>query len=127
MSGAPAPVVFVYDRCASRSYRHLEMRMIGCESYIDRIGWSMAGRWIDLGGDALTDRRPRLDALLDAMREAAVQREVLCLVHNWGRLAADDALRMSLRKRVVEAGGWTQTTFGESDRHGRTLLVGSRP
>jgi len=38
---------------------------------------SMAGRWIDLGGDALTDRRPRLDALLDAMREAAVQREVL--------------------------------------------------
>ncbi|GFE12884.1 hypothetical protein Sgleb_09310 [Streptomyces glebosus] len=78
--------------------------MIGCESYIDRIGWSMAGRWIDLGGDALTDRRPRLDALLDAMREAAVQREVLCLVHNWGRLAAGDALRMSLRKRVVEAG-----------------------
>lgn len=47
MSGAPAPVAFVHDRCASRSYRHLEMRMIGCESYIDRIGWSMAGRWID--------------------------------------------------------------------------------
>lgn len=127
MSLAPAPVAFVYDRCASRFVRHLEVRLLGCDSYVDRMGWSMAGRWIDLGEDALTVQRPKLVALLDAMRDAAAECEVLCLVHNWGRLAADDEHRMSLRKRVVDAGGWSETTFGESDRHGRTLLVGRRP
>ncbi|WP_431999347.1 recombinase family protein [Streptomyces sioyaensis] len=122
-----APVAFVYDRCASRSVRYLEMRLLGCDSYVDRMGWSMAGRWIDRGEEALTEQRPKLAALLGAMQEAAAERDVLCLVHDWGRLAADDEHRMSLRKRVVAAGGWTETTFGESDRHGRTLLVGRRP
>lgn len=127
MTPVAAPVALVYDRCASRSVRHLEMRLLGCDTYIDRMGWTMAGRWVDLGEDALTEWRPKLDALLDAMREAAAQREVLCLVHTWERLAADAEYRMSLRKRVVEAGGWTETTFGESDRRGRMLLAGRRP
>jgi hypothetical protein len=122
-----APVAFVYDRCASRSYRQLEMRMTGCDSYADRMGWSLAGRWIDLGEDALTAQRPKLGALVDAMQEEAARREVLCLVHNWGRLAADDTERLALQTRIVKAGGWSETTFGESDRHGRTLLVGRRP
>lgn len=122
-----APVAFVYDRCASRSVRHLEMRMLGCDSYVDRMGWSMAGRWIDRGDDALTVQRPKLAALLTAMQEAAAERDVLCLVHDWGRLAADDTERLAFQTRIAKAGGWTATTFGESDRHSRTLLVGRRP
>jgi hypothetical protein len=124
---AAAPVAFVYDRCVSRSYRQLEMRLIGCDGYADRMGWVLAGRWIDLGEDALTAQRPKLGALLDAMHEEAARREVLCLVHNWGRLSADDSERLAFQTRVVEAGGWSATTFGESDRRGRTLLVGRRP
>lgn len=127
MSLAPAPVAFVYDRCASRFVRHLEVRLLGCDSYVDRMGWSMAGRWIDLGEDALTAQRPKLVALLGAMQEAAAEREVLCLVHNWGRLSADDTERLAFQTRIVNAGGWSETTFGESDRRGRTLLVGRRP
>ncbi|WP_432002994.1 recombinase family protein [Streptomyces sioyaensis] len=127
MSPAVAPVAFVYDRCASRSYRQLEMRMIGCDGYTDRMGWVLAGRWIDLGENALTMQRPRLGALLGTMREESARREVLCLVHNWGRLSADDADRLALQSRIVEAGGWTGTTFGESDRRGRTLMVGRQP
>ncbi|MDT0459631.1 recombinase family protein [Streptomyces sp. DSM 41527] len=126
MSGV-APVAFVYDRCASRSLRQLEIRMAGCDSYADRRGWVLAGRWIDLGEGALTEQRPQLGALLEAMYEEADRCEVLCLVHNWGRLSADGTLRLALQTRLVEAGGWTETTFGESDRRGRTLLVGRRP
>ncbi|RXS79251.1 recombinase family protein [Streptomyces sp. TM32] len=127
MSGGMAPVAFVYDRCASRSYRQLEMRMIGCDGYADRMGWVLAGRWIDLGEDALTTHRPQLEALLIGMREEAARREVLCLVHNWGRLAADESYRLAQQARIAQLGGWTQTTFGESDRRGRTLLVGRQP
>ncbi|MFJ3948962.1 hypothetical protein ACIPXV_02685 [Streptomyces libani] len=127
MSESMAPVAFVYDRCASRTVRHLEMRLLGCDSYVDRMGWSMAGRWIDRGDDALTVQRPKLVALLDAMQEAAAAREVLCLVHNWGRLSADGPERLAFQTRIVRAGGWSETTFGESDRRGRTLLVGRRP
>ncbi|BDH15790.1 recombinase family protein [Streptomyces hygroscopicus] len=120
-------MAFVYDRCASRSLRQLEMRMVGCDGYADRRGWVLAGRWIDLGEAALTTQRPQLGALLEAMRKEAGRRAVLCLVHNWGRLSADDTLRLVLQARMVEAGGWTETTFGESDRRDRTLLVGRRP
>ncbi|MGW7492220.1 recombinase family protein [Streptomyces sp. NPDC054786] len=127
MTGVMAPVAFVYDRCATRSRRELEMRMAGCDGYADRMGWVLAGRWIDRGDDALAKQRPQLGALLEAMREEAGRREVLCLVHNWGRLSADGTFRLALQARVVEAGGWTETTFGESDRRGRMLLVGRRP
>lgn len=124
---APAPVAFIYDRCASRSYRQLEMRMTGCDGYADRMGWVPAGRWIDLGEDALTAQRPKFGALLEAMQERAAEGEVLCLVHNWGRLSADGPERLAFQTRIVKAGGWSETTFGESDRHGRALLVGRRP
>ncbi|MFI2184633.1 recombinase family protein [Streptomyces sioyaensis] len=122
-----APVAFVYDRCASRSLWQLEMRMTGCDGYADRMGWVLAGRWIDLGEDALTMQRPQLGVLLESMREEAGRREVLCLVHNWGRLSDDDMDRLAFQARIAEAGGWTETTFGESNRRVRTLLTGRRP
>ncbi|MBL1091143.1 MULTISPECIES: hypothetical protein [Streptomyces] len=127
---AVAPLAFVYDRCASRGLRarsQLEMRMTGCHAYADGRGWALAGgRWIDRGSDALSTQRPCLSALVDAMRAEAGRREVLCLVHNWGRLAADATHRLMFQRRIVEAGGWTCTTFGETDRRARAALaVGS--
>lgn len=40
---APAPLVFIYDRCATRNHRHLDMRLQGCHDYADRMGWVLAG------------------------------------------------------------------------------------
>lgn len=128
-----APLAFVYDRCASRSprpKRELEMRTMGCHAYADGMGWVLAGGgpWLDSGPDALTHHRPRLAAMLDLMREEAARREVVCLLHNWDRLATDHTHRLVLQQRIIEAGGWSATTFGESDRHSvRAVLVGRQP
>ncbi|MEU9502937.1 hypothetical protein [Streptomyces sp. NPDC048196] len=124
---AVVPLAFVYDRCASRGLRarsQLEMRMTGCHAYADGMGWALAGgAWIDRGADALSPYRPCLSALVDTMRAEACRREVLCLVHNWGRLATDTTHRLVFQRRIVEAGGWTVTTFGETDRRARAALA----
>ncbi|BDM73640.1 hypothetical protein HEK616_71270 [Streptomyces nigrescens] len=123
-----APLAFVYDRCASRRMRartELDMRLTGCHAHADRMGWVLAGHWIDLGDHAMGTHRPQLGTLLDTMRAEAGRREVLCLIHTWGRLASDDTHRQVLQRRIVEAGGWTATTFGETDRRSvRAALVG---
>lgn len=88
MSETVAPLVFVYDRCASRNHRELDMRLMGCHTYANDMGWVLAGGgpWLDRGADALTTKRPKMVVMLDRMRDAAVRREVVCLVHTWGRL-----------------------------------------
>ncbi|MFG3113350.1 recombinase family protein [Streptomyces sp. NPDC048197] len=125
--GDRAPLAFVYDRCTSRGVRardELDMRLTGCHTYADGMGWVLASRWVDLGAEAMRTERPQLAVLLDAMRKERGRREVLCLVHTWGRLATDDTHRQLLQRRIVEAGGWTCTTFGESDHHSaRAALV----
>ncbi|MFG2826132.1 recombinase family protein [Streptomyces sp. NPDC048434] len=125
-------MAFVYDRCASRRGRartELDMRLTGCHNYANATGWVLAGpHWIDQRADALSTQRPQLAAMLDAMRAEASRREVLCLVHNWGRLATDSTHLLILQQRIVEAGGFTVTTFDESDRHSiRAVLVGRLP
>lgn len=122
---ACAPLAFVYDRCSARwSQRHLDMRLMGCHAYADRKGWGLAGRWLDLGDNALSTDRPQLGILIDVMREAAPRRTVLCLVHNWGRLSADPVERLVLQKRIARAGGRAATTFGESDAGAHEVLAG---
>ena len=128
---SPAPLAFVYDRCTSRGLRarhELDMRRTGCHTYADDKGWVLAGHWVDLGEYAMSTRRPQLGALLDAMRAEAGRRDVLCLIHTWGRLATDDTHRQQFQQRIIEAGGWTVTTFGETDRHSaRAALAGRLP
>ncbi|MFH9248253.1 recombinase family protein [Streptomyces lydicus] len=122
-----APLVFIYDRCASRNHQDLDQRLTGCHTYVDRMGWVLAsgGPWLDRGADALTTQRPQMTVLLNRMRAEAARREVVCLVHTLGRLATDYTHRLVLQQRIIEVGGWTCTTFGESDRHNyRAVLVG---
>lgn len=127
MTHVQAPLAFVYDRCAGRAHRDVDMRLMGCHAYADGMGWVLAGGgpWLDRGADALTHHRPQLAEMLDRMRAEAARREVLCLIHSWGRLATDHTHRLVLQQRIIEAGGWTNTTFGESDRNSiRAVLVG---
>ncbi|MGW8398551.1 recombinase family protein [Streptomyces lydicus] len=124
-----APLVLIYDRCASRNHRDLDLRLNGCHTYVDRMGWVLAsgGPWLDRGADALTTQRPQMTVLLNRMRTEAPHREVVCLVHTWDRLATDHTHRLVLQQRIIEAGGWTCTTFGESDRYNlRSVLAGQR-
>ena len=126
MSANRAPLAFVYDRCASRSQRPLDMRLIGCHAYADRKGWVLAGRWLDLGDAALGSARPQLGELLAAMRAAAPGREVVCLVHNWSRLAHDVQDRIAMQQRIAQTGGYAATTFDESDQSVHEAVAGRR-
>ncbi|MEU9126457.1 recombinase family protein [Streptomyces sp. NPDC048506] len=125
---APAPLAFVYDRCATRNRRHLDMRLHACHAYVTDLGWVLAsrGQWWDTGADALGTHRPALTTMVEAMQEAAGRREVLCLVHSWDRLATDGTHRLMLQQRIISAGGYTLTTFGESDRHTLRAVMAGR-
>ncbi|MFH8573798.1 recombinase family protein [Streptomyces sp. NPDC017993] len=126
MSVERAPLAFIYDRCATRSHQYLDMRLAGCHVYAARHGWVLRGRWLDLGDAALGQDRPQLDSLLEAMRAEAGRREVICLVHNWGRLAHAVEHRIALQQRIARAGGYSATTFDESDQRAREALTGAR-
>ncbi|MFH8569576.1 recombinase family protein [Streptomyces sp. NPDC017993] len=121
-----APLAFIYDRWASRAQRPLDMRLIGCHTYADRKGWVLAGRWLDLGDSALDSARPQLGELLAAMRAAAPDREVVCLVHNWSRFAHDVQDRIAIQQRIAQASGYSATTFDESDQRFHEALAGCR-
>ncbi|MEF3117554.1 recombinase family protein [Streptomyces chrestomyceticus] len=120
----PTPLAFIYDRNMIQNTQHLDMRLNGCRAYADRCGWRIADQWIDLGDDALEEARPRFGALLEIMRREASRRPVICLVHNWSRLAHDGGVRSALQQRVAQAGGYCATTFDESDERSHTVLVG---
>ncbi|MEU7594939.1 recombinase family protein [Streptomyces sp. NPDC039022] len=124
MTTTSTPLAFIYDRNATRSHTILDMRLDGCRTYATRRGWQIADQWVDRGDDALADVRPRLGALLEIMAREARIRPVLCLVHSWDRLAHDSALRSALQQRVAMAGGFTATTFEESDERAHAVLVG---
>ncbi|MFJ9029831.1 recombinase family protein [Streptomyces sp. NPDC102274] len=110
------PLVFIYDRHATEHRAPLDLRLDGCRNWAELHGWEIAGIWLDLGDNALTDgRRPQFDGLCGAMALYAGSREVLCLVHTWDRLTRTGALPGYLR-RVAAAGGYTVTGLGEDDR-----------
>lgn len=123
-ANTPSPLVFVYDRNAGRSRHFLELRIAGCKNTATRYAWEVAGEWIDRGDDALDDvpsLRPRFMEMAGQMAAATEQgRPVLCLVHNWDRLSRSSDRRAQFQRLVAVAGGWTVTTFGETDGRGGT-------
>ncbi|MFJ7997282.1 recombinase family protein [Streptomyces sp. NPDC096310] len=117
------PLAFIYDRHASpRARAVLDLRLEGCRNWALAQGWEIAGRWVDLGDDALSDaHRPRFDELVTLMRGIPGGRARICLVHHWDRLTRYGD-RFAYQRRVAGAGGSTATTFGEGDRVAGVLL-----
>ncbi|OKH97787.1 hypothetical protein A6A06_31980 [Streptomyces sp. CB02923] len=109
------PLAFVYDRNVTRSRGMLEMRVAGCRAYAERQGWEVAGWWVDFGDAALGGERPELGALIGVLGRVVVVRRAFCLVHHWNRFAHDVEGRLALQRRVARVGGYSATTFGESD------------
>ncbi|MFB6983985.1 hypothetical protein [Streptomyces scopuliridis] len=118
---APPPLVFIYDRHAIPHARGtLDLRLEGCQNWAAERNWEIAGRWVDLGDDALTDtHRPRFGELCTFMAELTGERTAICLVHNWTRLTRTGD-RAEYQHKVRQAGGYTATTFGEDDQLLRT-------
>ncbi|MET9294255.1 hypothetical protein [Streptomyces sp. NPDC003077] len=123
----PPPLAFIYDRNATFNHRLLDMRVDGCRNYAERQRWDIAGTWTDHGDDALSNgHRPAFQSLLRRMLEVSRSRTVLCLVHNWDRYAHDRPSRVDFQQRVALAGGYTATTFNETDLGGVVALVGKQ-
>jgi hypothetical protein len=110
-------LAFIYDRCTTGHRELLDHRLAVCREYAAERRWDVAGAWVDEGDLALTGaQRPQMSALLRALADAArTNRAVVCLVHDWGRLAHEPGWNSSMRYRIAQAGGWTATTGGESD------------
>ncbi|MFJ2174635.1 hypothetical protein ACIOHE_17280 [Streptomyces sp. NPDC087851] len=114
------PLVFIYDRHVSHRARGLlDLRLEGCQNWAASKGWEIAGRWVDLGDDALGDlNRPRFNELTLFMAEVSgltPDRTLICLLHHWDRLTRYGD-RSAYQQRVARAGGFTATTFGDDDR-----------
>ncbi|AXG77626.1 recombinase family protein [Streptomyces paludis] len=107
----PPPLVFLYDRHPGlRARAILNLRLDGCQNWAAARHWEIAGRWVDLGDDALTDhRRPGFDELVTFMAEIPGDRTKICLVHHWERLTRHGD-RADYQRRVREAGGYIATT-----------------
>jgi hypothetical protein len=115
------PLAFIYDRKTSdtaSSEGILRLRLGACREWAAVRGYDTAtGEWVDRGDAALRmDRRPAFERLLAAMCAARDGgRTVLCLVNDWDRLANEALPQIEFRRRVQEAGGWTETALGEND------------
>ncbi|GGZ62931.1 hypothetical protein GCM10010387_65380 [Streptomyces inusitatus] len=117
---------FIYDRHATLAGGLLEERLDHCRQYAERRGWTIAGTWVDLGDNALSfHHRPLLDGLCTAMGLASGP--AVCLIHDWDRLNREGEYRIALRHRVLEVGGHTETTAGESDAAETRPLNARRP
>jgi hypothetical protein len=116
--GDMPPLAFIYDRCTGDHRGLLTHRLAVCRAYAAERRWDAAGEWIDQGDLALTGaQRPEMTVLLRALGDAArTHRPALCLIYDWGRLAHEPAWNSSMRRRITEAGGWTETANGENDR-----------
>ncbi|MEU7431101.1 hypothetical protein AB0B07_09620 [Streptomyces sioyaensis] len=126
---AERPLAHIYDRAASRSRTFLDLRLLGCRNTAVRHGWEVAGTWVDLADAALDDlpaQRPEFMGLIAAMRTARESsgRPVICLVHNWDRLSRDGEHRTAFQRHVAGAGGWTATTFDETDQASHAAFTG---
>lgn len=109
---------FIYDRRFTPTTAILQLRLDACREVAAKAGWEVAGVWVDTADHAMTDdRRPQLDALLDAMAAATRDgRRAVCLVHGWDRLSRTPGYQAAVMHRVHAAGGWTETVGGEHDR-----------
>jgi hypothetical protein len=110
------PLVFIYDRHTTRARAILDLRLEGCQNWAAAKGYEIAGRWVDLGDDALTDvSRPRFDEMLAFMAEMSEGRTLICLIHHWDRFTRYGD-RAEYQRRIALAGGHIETPSGDDDQ-----------
>ncbi|MFI2029126.1 recombinase family protein [Streptomyces buecherae] len=116
LTEAPA-LAFIYDREVTSHDERLTERLAACRAYADRMGWHVAGAWVDRGDTALhAGRRPLWRGMVAAMEDrAGGDGRVVCLVADWGRISHDPADSVDLRQMVSRAGGVVVTVTGETD------------
>ncbi|MDF3290749.1 recombinase family protein [Streptomyces silvisoli] len=123
------PLAFIYDRSTTTNTAALELRLKACAEYVNAQGWGFGGWWVDKGDQALTDdRRPAFDALLRTLEASGESHPRVCLVHDWTRLSHDSWNRRIFARRIMLAGGWVETTEGETTKPEdarRGLLTGA--
>lgn len=107
------PMVFIYDRMLTSATRAVEYRLGRCLDYAAHQGWDCAGRWLEVGDEALDFvDRPQLDAMLTYISNVPDVPRV-CLVPDWSRLAHSAAGRTELARRILATGAWIETISGD--------------
>lgn len=114
-------LAFVYDRRFTPTLGILEIRLDTCREFAAEMTWEIAGEFVDVDADAMSDdHRPQFELMLTAMRAAHESgRPVVCLLNDWDRLSRDPYRQAGFRHRIRGAGGYTATQLGESDRPAR--------
>jgi hypothetical protein len=100
------------------------MRLIGCHTYVDRRGGYSPGA----GSTSVMLHSTPLGRSWESCSRLCVRQPPAgrCLVHNWSRLAHHVQDRMALQQRIAQAGGYSATTFDESDQRVHEDLAGCR-
>jgi len=102
MSKVVPPLVFVYDREISGDTDSPESRVRACRDYAKRMGWEVAGQWLEQGD---SENRLVWRGMVAAMEFQGKDRTSVCLVATWRRIGTDPNDRDTLRLSVLEAGG----------------------
>ncbi|MFI0817465.1 hypothetical protein ACH4TX_13350 [Streptomyces sp. NPDC021098] len=114
-------IAFIYDREETTQTALLSERIATCRVYAARMGWQVAGQWVDRGEGAVSDRRPSWRGMDHAMPLEGEGRKLVCLVASWDRIAFDPEVMIHLRQLVSGAGGTVLAVDDEYDAGHRPL------
>ncbi|MBL1112193.1 hypothetical protein JK364_07190 [Streptomyces sp. 110] len=107
-------LAFIYDREATRQTDRLGARIALCREYAARLGWSVAGQWVDRGDAAVAERRPFWIGMVAAMKHEGQGFNTVCLVASWERIAYDERDRAQMRRLVSDVDGTCVAIDGSS-------------
>ncbi|PWI45366.1 recombinase family protein [Streptomyces sp. ICBB 8177] len=115
MREATSPALaFVYDRGPASAAARLSV----CVAYAERQRWPVAGAWTESGEHVARPvaeqpaYRKLLASLLGEHRDG--DRDVVLVVTDWDRLHPDPAQQFVACRQIHDAGGWTETTAGDT-------------
>ncbi|MEU8827755.1 recombinase family protein [Streptomyces sp. NPDC048636] len=103
-SDETAASAYIYDR-ETTSADNADERIAVCRDYAARMGWNVAGQWVDRGDNAVSARRMQWVGMLAAMDFETPGRQPVCLVASWDRIARDASLRAEFRQMVSKING----------------------
>lgn len=97
-------LAFIYDREVTKEDKADE-RVASCREYAAKMGWAVAGQWVDRGTAAVSLRRPAWVGMVETMKLENRARGLVCLVTSWDRVAFDPEAGATLRQSISKLGG----------------------